>query len=382
MSKGPATGVIHSGPRSGRTVGPLIEKGSTVLMPTAEALYDERQVTYGRSGLATQDALAAALCELEGACRVALFPSGLSAVTGAMLAVLKAGDDVLITDAIYKPTRRFCDNVLSHFGVSARYYDPSLSAVNLEGLFKPATRLVVMESPGSLTFEMQDAPAIAAVARGRGVLTLLDNTWAAGFWFKPLAHGVDLSVQALTKYVGGHSDLFMGAVATAENGLADAIGHAIRDVGWSVSADDAYQMLRGLRTLPTRLARHHESGLKVARWLSARPEVSQVLHPAIPGSPGHDVWERDYTGAAGLFTFALTPRPEDSALRFLDALRLFGLGFSWGGFESLALHCDPQLHGRALPPRLPGPAIRLSIGLEDADDLIEDLERGFSALAE
>src|SRR5579863_288611 len=218
---GPATRVVHAGASRGRTVGPVVEKGSTVLMPSAEALYDDRQVTYGRSGLAAQDALAEALCELEGAKRVSLFPSGLSAVTGTLLAVLNAGDEVLVTDAIYKPTRRFCDHVLARFGVALRYYEPSLSSDGLAALLTPATRLILMESPGSLTFDVQDAPAIARMARARGVLTLLDNTWAAGFWFKPLAHGVDLSVQALTKYVGGHSDLFMGSAATADAGLAD-----------------------------------------------------------------------------------------------------------------------------------------------------------------
>lgn len=379
-SGGPATRVVHAGASRGRTVGPVVEKGSTVLMSSAEALYDEGQVTYGRSGLAAQEALAEALCELEGARRVCLFPSGLSAVTATLLAVLRAGDEVLVTDAIYKPTRRFCDHVLVRFGVTLRYHEPSLSADGLAGLLTPATRLILMESPGSLTFEVQDAPAIARMARARGVLTLLDNTWAAGFWFKPLARGVDLSVQALTKYVGGHSDLFMGSAATADDNLAEALDNAVRDVGWSVAADDAYQMLRGLRTLPTRLARHDASGLAVARWLSGRTEVAEVLYPALPGARGHDLWRRDYAGAAGVFTFVLTPRTPTASLAFLDALRLFRLGFSWGGFESLALHCDPQFSGRSHPPSLAGPAIRLSIGLEDPEDLIADLERGFSAI--
>ncbi len=380
-AKGPATRVIHAGRTRGRTVGPVIEKGSTVLMPTAAALYDEREVTYGRSGLAAQEALAEALCELEGATRVRLFPTGLSAVTGALLAVLAAGDEVLVTDAVYKPTRRFCDHVLVRFGVTPQYYDPTLSADALAALLTPATRLILMESPGSLTFEIQDAPGIARMAKARGVLTLLDNTWAASFWFKPLAHGVDLSVQALTKYVGGHSDLFMGSAATADPDLADALDHAVRDFGWSVTAEDAYQALRGLRTLPTRLARHQESGLAVAEWLRGRPEVAEVLHPALPGAPGHEIWRRDYTGAAGLFTFVLKQRPVESALGLLDALQIFRLGFSWGGFESLALHCDPQFGGRNYEPHLAGPSIRLSIGLEDPEDLIADLERGFAALA-
>jgi cystathionine beta-lyase len=238
-----------------------------------------------------------------------------------------------------------------------------------------------MESPGSLTFEMQDAPGIARMARSRGVLTLLDNTWAAGFWFKPLAHGVDISVQALTKYVAGCSDLFMGSAATADPDLAVALDDAVRDVGWSVSPEDAYHVLRGLRSLPVRLARHQESGLAVAQWLRGRSEVAQVLFPALPGAPDHEIWRRDYTGAAGLFTFVLAPRPAEAAPAFLDALKVFRLGFSWGGFESLVLHCDPQFGGRSHVPALPGPAIRLSIGLEDPEDLMADLERGFSAIA-
>lgn len=380
-AKGPASRVVHAGRSRGRTVGPVIEKGSTVLMPNAAALYDETHVTYGRGGLASQEALAEALCELEGAMRVRLFPSGLSAVTGSLLAVLKAGDELLVTDAIYKPTRRFCDHVLVRFGVTPRYFDPTLSADGLELLLTPKTRLILMELPGSLTFEMQDAPGIARMARSHGVLTLLDNTWAAGFWFQPLAHGVDISVQALTKYIGGCSDIFMGSAATADPDLAIDLDHAVRDVGWSVSPEDAYELLRGLRSLPVRLERHQESGLKVARWLSARSEVAQVRFPALPGTPDYDIWRRDYAGAAGLFTFVLTPRPAAAGPTFLDALEVFRLGFSWGGFESLALHCDPQFGGRSHVPDLAGPAIRLSIGLEDPEDLMADLERGFSAIA-
>ncbi|MGH7023348.1 MAG: cystathionine beta-lyase [Caulobacteraceae bacterium] len=378
---GAATRAIHSGRHGGRTVGPQIEKGSTVIMPNAAALYDETKVTYGRAGLAVQETLAEALAELEGARRVRLFPTGLSAVTGAMLAVLRAGDEVLATDAVYKPTRRFCERTLARFGVASRYYDPSISPEDLMAMAGAATRLIVLESPGSLTFEMQDAPAIARLTRERGILTLLDNTWAAGFWFKPLAHGVDLSVQALTKYVGGHSDVFMGSAATTDPVLAEALDQAVWDVGWAVSAEDAYQMLRGLRTLPTRLAQHHRSGLEVAAWLRDQPQVAQVLYPALPGAPGHDLWARDYTGAAGLFSIVLHPRPQGGAHAFLDALRLFRLGFSWGGFESLALDCDPQFGARQHRPAFAGPVVRLSIGLEDVRDLIADLKGGLEALS-
>jgi cystathionine beta-lyase len=364
-----------------RTVGPPIQKGSTVLVDRAAALYDERRPTYGRAGLAAHETLMSALAELEGAEAVRLFPSGVSALTGAMLAVLKAGDEVLVADAVYKPTRRFCDRVLSRFGIDARYFPADASPETVMALVTPATRLIVMESPGSLTFEMQDVPAIARAARGRGVLTLLDNTWAAGLLFKPLDHDVDLSVQALTKYVGGHSDVFMGSVAVETPAMVQALDRAMVDFGWAVAPEDAYQMLRGLRTLPTRMARHGASALKAAAWLADRPEVLQVLHPALPGAPGHALWRRDYSGPAGLFGVVLQPAPTRAVEAFLDALTLFGLGFSWGGFESLALNADPQFDVRTTKPELGGPVVRLNIGLEDPDDLIADLERALCAFA-
>ena len=386
MSKRPisdATRMIRSGKAPTtlvRTVGPPIQKGSTVLLPNAAALYDDRAPTYGRGGLAAQDALTSALAELEGAAGVRLFPSGLAAVTGSMLAVLKAGDEVLVTDAVYKPVRRFCDHVLTRFGVGVRFYPPRSSADEILDMATPATRLILLESPGSLTFELQDAAAIAALARSRGVLTLMDNTWGAGLIFKPLAHGIDLSVQALTKYVGGHSDVFMGSAAAATPALASALDHAIWDFGWSVSPEDAYQMLRGLRTLPTRLGRCGASSLTVAAWLRDRPEVAEVLHPGLPGAPDHALWKRDYAGAAGLFGVVLKPCPEAAVAAFLDALSLFGLGFSWGGFESLALNADPQLNVRVFPPNLAGPLLRLNVGLEDPEDLIADLDQAMNAL--
>ena len=350
-------------------------------MAEAAALYDDDAVTYGRGGLSVQDLLSSALAELENATSVRLFPSGLAALTGAMLGVLKAGDEILVTDAAYNPTRRFCDRVLTRFGVAVRYHQPSTTADDLIAMAGPATRLIVLESPGSLTFDMQDAPAIAQLAKARGILTLMDNTWAAGLYFKPLDHGVDLSVQALTKYVGGHSDVFMGSAATRDPVLAESLDHAIWDFGWSVAPEDAYQMVRGLRTLSTRLARHGQSALVIAEWLRGQPAVAQVLYPALPGARDHEIWKRDYTGAAGLFSIVLKPCSDGAVHAFLNALRLFGLGFSWGGFESLALNCDPQFDKRVWPPNLGGPAIRLSIGLEDPEDLIADLERGFEALA-
>jgi cystathionine beta-lyase len=376
--------LLHSGAASEpllRTVGPPIQKGSTVLLPNAAALYDETRPTYGRQGLASHEALIEGLAALEHGTSVSLFPSGIAALTGAMLAVLKAGDEVLVTDAIYRPTRRFCDRVLRRYGVGVTYYPPGASADELMALAGPATRLIVMESPGSLTMEMADAPAIAAASRARGVLSLMDNTWGAGLWFRPLDHGVDISVQALTKYVGGHSDVFMGSAATADPALGAALDQGILDFGWAVSPEDAYMMLRGLRTLPTRLVRHQESALTVAAWLADQPAVGQVLYPPLKGAPDHDLWKRDFTGAAGLFSFVLEGADDARKDRFLDALKIFGLGFSWGGFESLAVDCDPQFTVRVTPPRLPGPLIRLSIGLEDPADLIADLDQALAASA-
>lgn len=364
-----------------RTVGPPIQKGSTVLLPNAAALYDEARPTYGRAGLATQSALAEALGELEAATAVKLFPSGLAAVAGAITALVAAGDDILVSDGAYRPTRRFCDRVLARFGVGVRYYAPRMAPQALMALATPATRLIVLESPASLTFEMQDVAAIARLARAQNVLTLMDNTWGAGLLFKPLAHGVDVSVQALTKYVGGHSDAFMGSAAVASPELEAALDRAVWDFGWAVAAEDAYQMLRGLRTLPTRLERHGASGLKLAAWLADQPEVLQVLHPALPGAHDHALWRRDYRGAAGLFAVVLKPASERAVEALLDALTLFGLGFSWGGFESLAVHCDPQLDERRFPPNLPGPLVRLSIGLEAPDDLIADLRQALDVFA-
>ncbi len=380
------TRLIHAGggARSPlvKTVGPPIQKGSTVLLPNAAALYDEaNHLTYGREGLAAHDALRVALGEMEGAVGVSLYPSGLAALTGALLALLKAGDEVLAADSLYKPTRRFCDKVLTRFGMTVRYYDPLATPETLVGEAGPAVRLILMESPGSLTFEMQDMTRIAELARARGILTACDNTWGAGYLYKPLAHGVDLSIQALTKYVGGHSDVFMGSAAASDPELARKLSEGVLHLGWAVSPEDAYQMLRGLRTLPTRLAQHGESGLAIAEWLRAQPEVAALHHPALPGAVGYDLWKRDFSGACGLFAFALKPGAKAGPDAFLDALQLFGLGFSWGGFESLAISCDPQLRGRAFFRDYGGPLIRLHVGLEDPEDLKADLRRALDAYA-
>ena len=380
------TRLIHAGAGSQdlvRTVGPPIQKGSTVLLPCAAALYDDdNYLTYGRGGLAAHEALKDALAEMEGAAGVRLYPSGLAAVTGALLALLQAGDDVLVADNVYKPTRRFCDNVLKRYGVGVRYFDPRLPPQAVLDQAVPATRLIVMESPGSLTFEMQDLAAVAALAKGRGVLTLTDNTWGAGYLFKPLEHGVDISVQALTKYVGGHSDVFMGSAAARDPALVQKLDDGVLNLGWAVSAEDAYQMLRGLRTLPARLKLQGEAALRIAAWLAEQPEVAEVIHPALPGAPDHELWKRDYSGACGLFGFVLRPGSMAAVDAFLDALKVFGLGFSWGGFESLAIGSDPQLGKRSFVPTYAGPLMRLHIGLEAEADLIADLRQALDVYAE
>jgi cystathionine beta-lyase len=378
----PPTRLVHPPKPKGpgpQTVNPVIQKGSTVLLPDAAALYDDDAfVTYGRAGLGVHEALKVALCDLEQAASVELYPSGVAAIAGALLAVLQAGDELLMVDTAYKPTRRFCDRTLARFGVQTRYYDPTLPTEAIVGLMGPKTRALFMESPGSLSFEMQDVPALAAAARARGVLTLIDNTWGAGHLFKPLEHGVDVSLQSLTKYVGGHSDAFMGSAAARDPGVAARLQAGVVDLGWSVAAEDAYAMLRGLRTLDVRLRRHGESGLVVAEWLQAQDEVAAVLHPALPGAPGHELWKRDFSGACGLFALVLRPAPAEASAAFLDALKIFGLGFSWGGFESLAIDCDPQLKVRNLRREYGGGLVRLHIGLEDPADLVVDLERALT----
>jgi cystathionine beta-lyase len=269
--------------------------------------------------------------------------------------------------------------VLKRFGVGVSYFDPRTPPEQLVGEAGDDARLIFMESPGSLSFEMQDVARVAELARERGILTALDNTWGAGWLYRPLEHSVDLSIQALTKYVGGHSDVFMGSTAARDPKLVRQLIDGVHNMGWAVSGEDAYQMLRGLRTLPTRLAQHGESGLAVSSWLRDQPEVQQVLNPALPGAPDHELWKRDYRGGNGLFGVVLKPAPEAAVKAFLDALSLFGLGFSWGGFESLAIWSDPQLKVRRSDAGYGGPLIRLHVGLEDPADLTADLRKGLDA---
>ena len=363
---------------SAQTVGPAIQKSSTVLMPDAASLYAYDRPTYGRQGLASHDAFCEALCDLENASHCQLYGSGLAAVTGALMSVLATGDQILVTDGVYQPVRRFCDGFLKRFGVTTVYYPSGATADEIMALATPKTRLILIESPCSLTFELTDVSALTSAAKARGVLTLMDNTYAAGFAFKPLEHGVDLSMQALTKYVCGHSDTFLGSVCTRREDLWEMIKTTVVDAGFAVAPEDAYQGLRGLRTLATRFPRHGENGLLVAKWLETRHEVARVLHPALPSHSQHDLWRRDYAGTGGLFGVEFQTLPLAKVEAFLNALNLFGLGFSFGGFESLAILSKPT---RTASPWTGGPLIRLNVGLEAPED-IADLSQAFDALGD
>ncbi len=355
---------------------------STLLYRTAEDFLARRsRYSYGRRGTPTSEALQDALRDIEGpACAgVCLLPSGLGAISAALLSVLKSGDHLLVTDSAYGPTRRFCNTVLARFGVTTTYYDPLIGA-GIANLMQPNTAAVFTEAPGSLTFEMQDIPAIAEAAHARGALVLMDNTWATPLYFPALDKGVDLSIQSGTKYIGGHSDLMIGAVA-ATGKTWPALSHTVFDSGLCVGPDDMNMALRGLRTMGVRLRHHHEAGVAVARWLEQRPEVLRVLHPALPSHPGHAIWQRDFTGASGLFGVVLKPAPEAAVFAFLNALALYGIGASWGGYESLAIPFDCTEDRTATAWNPGGPCVRIHIGLEDVGDLIADLEHGFAAMA-
>jgi cysteine-S-conjugate beta-lyase len=358
-----------------------IFRGSTILSPTVDQYLNRKgRYTYGRRGTPTTEALEGALASLEGSAGVVLTPSGLSAITTALLSVLKAGDHLLVTDNAYFPTRHFCDTALIKLGVEVSYYDP-LAGGGIEKLFKPNTRVVFLESPGSLSFEMQDVPSIVRAAQKHGVTTLMDNTWATPLYLKPHELGVDLSLAAGTKYLGGHADVNIGWVSATEK-FFPALKAIYGTLGLCPGPEDVFLSLRGLRTLAVRLDRHMVSALKVARWLKSRPEVLRVLHPAIEDDPGHAIWKRDFKGASGLFSFVLRPNYSEKAVAaFVESLELFGIGASWGGFESLAVPFDCSKMRSATKWAPGGPAVRLHIGLEDSDDLIADLERGLSQLA-
>ncbi|HAO42606.1 MAG TPA: cystathionine beta-lyase [Afipia sp.] len=362
-------------------INPPIVRGSTVLYPTAEDLHAHRgEFQYGRHGTPTTKALQQALMALEGpnCAGVGLAPSGVAAISTALLAILKAGDHLLVIDSVYRPTRNFCDSVLKRYGVETTYFDPLIGA-GVEKLFKPNTRAVLVEAPGSQSFEMPDIPAIAAVAHARGALVVDDNTWATPLFHRSLDQGVDISIQAGTKYIGGHSDIMFGTIS-ANAKTWPLITEAIRLLGVCAGPDDVFLALRGLRTLSVRLAHHQQAGLEMARWFASRPEVLRVIHPALETDPGHAIWKRDFTGATGLFSIVLKPASKQAVDAFLDTVTLFGMGYSWGGFESLVIPFDCSTYRTATEWKPGGPTLRFHIGLENLDDLKADLERGFAAL--
>jgi cysteine-S-conjugate beta-lyase len=366
-----------------RVINPPIQRGSTVLFDQADDLYRAGPLAdmkgYGLEGLSTQDRLCDALTEISGGIGTVLAPSGLQALTLALMAATKAGDHVLLTDSSYGPTRRFCREVLGNYGVETEIYDPRIGA-GIAGLIRPNTCLIILESPGSLTFELQDVPAITAAAKARGVATLIDDTWTAGVYMKPFDLGVDISMQALTKYQGGHADVLAGALITNSTEWLTKLKTMHQMLGIGTSAEDAWLTLRGMRTMGLRMAHQDRVAREIAGWLEGRPEVAQVLHPALPSHPDHTIWQRDFTGAGGLFSVVFKPIAASKINAMAEAYQIFSMGFSWGGFESLALPSTVQIT-RQFPARHPnGPIMRYSIGLEAQEDLIADLERGFAVL--
>ncbi len=367
---------------TGAVVNPPVWRASTHLYNNVAELREgvksneDGRFFYGRRGSPTQWSLADALTEMEpGAAGTMLYPSGVAAIACAMLAVLKPGDEILLTDSSYDPSRSYADAFLKRMGITARYYDPMIgSAINT--VFTEKTKAILLESPGSLTFEVQDVPAICQAAKEAGIVSLLDNTWATSRFFAALENGVDISILAATKYIVGHSDVMMGAVTTHDK-YWTRLRRTAQQLGQVVSPDDAYLAARGLRTLEVRLKQHEASALQIAHWLKSRPEVGAILHPAFSDCPGHEIWKRDFKGSSGLFSFQLTNGDEESRAAFIDALDLFGIGYSWGGFESLALPIDPAKYRTATDWRMDGVLVRLNIGLEDPDDLIADLAKGF-----
>ena len=384
----PATKVAHLGRDQDDSHGFVnlpVYHGSTVLYETYEEFLASEnrrklrnQVLYGRYGTPLSFALESAVAELEGASAAITVSSGLASITESLTAFVKQGDHILVTDSVYNPTRKFCDSVLKRFGVETTYYDP-LIGTEIKDLIKSNTSVIFLESPGSLTFEIQDLPAITSVAREHDIITILDNTWASPLYLKPFELGVDVSVHAATKYITGHSDTMLGIISSTEE-CYDQIRDTVRLSGQCAGPDPIFLGLRGLRTLPTRLQRHWKSGLVIAEWLSQRPEVESVIHPAMSSHPGHHLWKRDFLGASGLFAFKLHPVSEAALGRLLDTTELFGMGYSWGGFESLLIPFDPRPTRTATKWDAKGPSLRIHVGLEDTDDLIASLEVGFEAM--
>lgn len=367
-------------------VNPPVYHASTVTFPTLAAMLEADkhkfdQVYYGRYGTPTTFAFEQAVADLEGGTHCIALPSGMAAIAVALLANVEAGDHVLITDNAYYPSIKFAKSILQKFGVEASYFDP-MAGAEIASQFRPNTKVVLAEAPGSITFEVQDIPAICDAAHKAGALVAMDNTWSAGYHFKPFDHGVDISIQAATKYIVGHSDAMLGTLTMTDKALWMQAKITAGTLGHSVSPDDCYLGLRGLRSLAARLSRHEATALKLAHWLDARPEVEIVLHPALPGCPGHDIWKRDFTGSSGLFGIVLKEGPDQDAIaRMLDGMELFEMGYSWGGFESLMIPADPSATRTTYAWPYIGQTLRLHAGLEDPDDLINDLDAGLSRLS-
>ena len=387
---GRGTQTLHAGRDPAANFGvvnPPVYHCSTVLFDSVEQLLETRRdrasgayvgFTYGREGTATTRAFEDAITLLEGGYRAVTTSCGLGAICASLTAFLSAGDHLLIVDSLYGPARAFCEEFLKKFGVDVTYYRPSIGA-GIEALIKPNTRVIYMESPGSLTFEMTDVPAITAVARARGIKTVFDNTWSSPVNFRPLEHGVDVSINAATKYISGHSDLMLGVAVCTEEAFIP-VKKTASGSGYCGGPDDIYMALRGLRTLPLRMKQHHAAALAVAQWLQARPEVARVMYPALPDDPGHAIWKRDYDGASGLFGVVLNACTDRQFAAMLDHMDLFKLGYSWGGYESLVVPTYPSDLRSEVTWEAPGPSLRLHVGLEEVDDLIADLERGFARL--
>jgi len=354
--------------------------GSTVLYSSAKALLERKQeYTYTRSGTPTSRNFQKAVARLEGGYGSILCPSGLNAITTSLLAFLHNGDHLLVVDSVYLPTRRFCETFLNGLGIETTFYDPLIGA-NIKDLIKPNTRVIYTESPGSQTMEIMDIPAIVTIAHQHDVIVITDNTWATSVFCDMLAHGVDITLQAVTKYISGHSDLMMGIVTAAHEKHYDALVKTHKSLGLYVGADDINLAARGLRTLRLRLERHMENGIAIATWLKSRDEIEEVYHPALAGAPGHEIWKRDFNGASSLFSVTLNPCSDDAILAMLDHLEYFGLGVSWGGFESLVLPFNPHTYRSTGTWREDRLSIRFYIGLEDPEDLIVDLKAGFDVL--
>lgn len=359
-----------------------VERASTYIFPTYDDFVEGgKAITYGRLGTPTHRALEEAVTALELGFETRLASSGLQACTAAILAFVRAGDHILVADTVYDPTRKFCDNFLERFGVEITYYSPIAKIDDIASLVKPNTKVIFAESPGSLTFEVQDIPALADLAHENNAVLVIDNTWGAGYFFKPLALGADVSIQAATKYLCGHADCLVGTLTSANEQIAKKIFMALLQLGVNVSADDAYLTLRGIRTLSARLKRHQENGLALAKWLAKRAEVERVIHPALKGCPGHSIWKRDFSGASGLFAVELKPVPHSALKIFFNTLNLFSMGYSWGGFESLCIEVKPKANRTAMPWDSENPLLRVHAGLEDINDLTSDLEAAFTAMA-